>query len=1601
MNTIAFIDTEIDPHNRRILDFGSIKDNGSSFHSASVADFIIFLKGTAFICGHNIINHDLKYIQKAVNYAGINELNVIDTLFLSPLLFPTKPYHALLKDDKLQVEDKNNPLNDSIKAKDLFYDEVSSFNQTEESLKQILYLLLNEKKEFHSFFQYLNYKSIDTNIENIIRQKFQLKICENSNLAKIILENPIELAYSLALINCNNRYSITPRWVLKIYPEIERVMFALRNKPCVSGCIYCNQALNIHKGLKRYFGFDAYRSYAGEALQENAVKAAIDNKSILAVFPTGGGKSITFQVPALMSGENSKGLTVIISPLQSLMKDQVDNLEKSGITVAVTINGLLDPIERAKSFERVEDGSASILYISPESLRSKSIERLLLGRKIVRFVIDEAHCFSSWGQDFRVDYLYIGDFIKSLQEKKNLYDGIPVSCFTATAKQKVIEDIKDYFKEKLSLDLELFTSKASRTNLQYKVFEKTDEEEKYNSVRDLIEEKNCPSIIYVSRRGRAAKLAERLTKDGFIAKPFHGGMDSNEKTENQNQFISGEIQIMVATSAFGMGVDKKDVGMVIHYDISDSLENYIQEAGRAGRDENISADCFVLFNEEDLGKHFILLNQTKLSIKEIQQVWKAIKEITKFRSSVSNSALEIARKAGWDDNVVQIETRVTTAIAALEDAGYLKRGQNMPRIFANSILSNTAQDAIDKINCSERFQEKQKEKGIRIIKKLFSSKSRKETGEEAGESRIDYISDHLGIVKEEVINIINLLREENILADAKDLTAFIKKGENKNRSLSIVENFGKIENYLLPIFQEEEKVFHIKELNEAAEEKGYLDVTPNKIRTIINFWAIKNWIRRRNQEYSKNHIVIICNQPKDSLKEKLEKRHELAKFIVDFLYEKSNINVADGEVEKAEVLVEFSVHELKFEFKKRPKLFELKITIEDIEETLFYLSRIEAIKIEGGFLIVYNRLTIERVEQDNKRRYKNEDYQKLNQFYENKVQQIHIIGEYAKKMIDDYKGALQFVEDYFQLNYTSFLNKYFKGSRQNEIKRNLTPAKFRQLFGELSPTQLKIINDNETKYIVVAAGPGSGKTRVLVHKLASLLLMEDVKHEQLLMVTFSRAAATEFKKRLLNLIGNAANYIEIKTFHSYCFDLLGKVGSLEKSAVILKSTIAKIESGEVEANRITKTVLVIDEAQDMDSDEFALINALMEQNEDMRVIAVGDDDQNIYEFRGANSKYLEQFISEKKATKHELVENFRSKINLVEFTNEFVKRINYRLKQTPIIANRKGFGKIKLVRYLSNYLTVPLVNDILTTDLTGTTCVLTKTNEEASQITGLLLKNGMQAKLIQTNDGFSLYNLNEVRFFLDELKLLDGVFTISDEIWDNAKRALKVRFNQSSKIEICNNIIKDFEVTNPKSKYKSDLEVFIRESKLEDFFNENGETIFVSTIHKAKGKEFDNVFLMLENINYESDGAKRQLYVALTRAKENLYIHLNNSFLDNIKAENLERLEDKEIYLPSNEMAVHLSYKDVWLDYFVNKQHVISNLISGDTLSIDGDQCRDLNGQSVLKFSKQFLNYIENMKLKGFQVKKVTVNFIVYWLKENETNEIKIVLPEVCFVRID
>ncbi|MDY0017805.1 MAG: RecQ family ATP-dependent DNA helicase [Candidatus Delongbacteria bacterium] len=1602
MKSIVFFDTETDLNGKILLDIGACKSNGSIFHKSSISDFILFLNDSEYACGHNILNHDIKFVGNALISAGINLENLIDTLFLSPLLFPSKPYHALVKDDKLQTDELNNPLNDSNKAKDLFFEEITAFNELETNLKQIFYQLLNNQKEFRAFFKYLSYSFYgNKNLVFQIKEYFYQKICCNIELESIINNYPIELAYCLALINVSDRYSITPAWVIKKYPSFEHVMFIIRNKPCSQGCSYCDEALNAKKGLKKYFRYDNYRSFNGESLQENAVNAAINNKSLLAIFPTGGGKSITFQIPALMAGENTKGLTVVISPLQSLMKDQVDNLEQKGITEAVTINGLLDPIERSKSFERVVDGSASILYISPESLRSKSIEHMLLGRRIERFVIDEAHCFSSWGQDFRVDYLYIGDFIKLLQEKKNLTISIPVSCFTATAKQKVISDICEYFKTKLSLNLEVFSANMSRTNLKYKVYDNNDEEIKYNSIRSLIESKNCPTILYVSRTRKASELAQQLCNDGFNAKPYHGKMDIKEKTENQNAFIAGDVQIMVATSAFGMGVDKKDVGMVIHYEISDSLENYVQESGRAGRDENIEADCYVLYNEKDLDKHFILLNQTKLSIREIQQVWRAIKEVTNTLLTVSNSALEIARKAGWDENVIDIETRVKTAIAALEHAGYIKRGQNVPRIYANSILTKNAQEAIEKINNSSLFDKEQKNQAIRIIKKLFSTKSRKHSNDEIAESRIDYISDHLGIVKENVIKIINLLREAKILADSKDLTAFITRGTNTNKSLSIVDIFAQIENFLLfnlPNKDEKEKIYNIKELNEKGLENECKSINPNIIKTIINFWAIKNWIKRKNQPFSNNHISIICGIAKEEFEKKQHKRHELSKFIVSYLYKKSLTSREDENLNQNEILVEFSVHELKDHYKNDTTLFKLDVSIEDIEDTLFYLSRIGALKIEGGFLVIYNRLTIDRLEKNNKIQYKNEDYKHLDRFYQSKIEQIHIVGEYAKKMLKDYKNALTFVDDYFQLDYSIFLKKYFPGNKRDILTKNITSNKFEELFGALSTRQLNIINDNKSKNIVVAAGPGSGKTKVLAHKLASLIIMEDVKYEQLLMLTFSRASATEFKKRLLNLVGNAANNVIIKTFHSFCFDLLGRVGNLEKSDNIILNTIEKIKNDEVEQSKIVKIVLVIDEAQDMSSNEFNLVKTLINVNEEMRVIAVGDDDQNIYTFRGADSKHFKEFLNEKHSQKYELVDNYRSKNNLVEFANQYVKKIRNRFKISPIIAKDNENGKIRIVHYKTKNLIVPLVNDIMKANLKGTTAVLTITNDDAVIVSGLLLRNNMPAKLIQENNQFNLFNLYELRTFFDDINAVDATPTITRNDWNKAKINFANKHELSSNYELCKTLILDFQEINPKIMYKSDFENFIKESKIEDFINENSETIFVSTIHKAKGKEFDNVFLILDEFNDSSDDNKRQLYVAMTRAKKNLNIHTNYNQFENIIAAELLHIEDANAYQKPEYIVQHLTHNDVQLGYFNFIQPRINYLSSGRSLTVSDEGLMNSKGDLILKFSKKYLNDKKLLEKQGYRLVDSKVNYILYWNYEFENGnerEIKILLPEL------
>ncbi len=1589
MSKIVFIDTEVDIDTGKVCDYGAVDSEDRQLHTGSESAFSDFIKENDFICGHNILAHDLKYIEKAVDASGIKY--AVDTLFLSPLLFPNRPYHALLKDDKLQTDELNNPLNDSIKAKELLYDEVNAFEALDDKLKNIFCSLLYVQKEFYGFFMYMG-MTPNGDLPSLIAERFDGSICRNCDLSAVIQNCPIELAYCLALISADDRYSIIPHWVHINFPAVENVMRLLRSTPC-GKCEYCRRELDVHTKLKSIFGYDDFRRYNGEPLQEKAVEAAVENRSLLAVFPTGGGKSITFQLPALISGELSRALTVVISPLQSLMKDQVDNLEKRGIADAVAINGLLSPIERAEAIERVESGLASILYIAPEMLRSRTIERILLSRNIARFVIDEAHCFSAWGQDFRVDYLYIGEFIRELQEKKRLAYKIPVSCFTATAKQKVISDIRDYFKQKLDLDLELYATSAARENLHYSVLFKETDDEKYAAMRSLIEQKNCPTIVYVSRTKRTRALAEKLCGDGFKARPFNGKMDSSEKQENQEAFINDEVQIIVATSAFGMGVDKSNVRLVIHYDISDSLENYVQEAGRAGRDQSLSAECYVLFNDGDLDKHFILLNQTKLSISEIQQVWKAIKELTKFRPKVCRSALEIARQAGWDDTVEDIETRVTTAINALENAGYVKRGMNMPQVFATSILVPNMADAGAVIDSSYRMSESEKDLSRRIMSKLISSRSIAKAGNDDAESRVDYISDKLGVPKADVIHNLELLRQEGLLADTKDLTAYIRRADTKNKSLSVLNKYIALETFLLDNLNPEGECINLKELNENALNAGIKSSTVNGIKTVFYYWTIRNYVRK-SLDAASGRISFEPEISFEKLKERRRSCTDIAKFIVSFLYDRA----AENKSEKEEILVLFSVLELKDAYEKA-RLAE--VSADDITEALLYLAKIDSMRLEGGFLVLYNGMELTRLELDNKIKYKKEDYKQLNEFYRQKIRQIHIVGEYANMMVRDYDAAQQFVSDYFQLDYKKFLNKYFAGERAEEIERNITPAKYNKLFNELSPTQQNIINDNASPYIVVTAGPGSGKTRVLVHKLASLLLLEDVKHEQLLMVTFSRAAATEFKQRLYALIENAASFVEIKTFHSYCFDLLGKKGSLKESEDVVKKAAEMIRNGDVEPGRITKTVVVIDEAQDMDANEFSLIEALMDRNEEMRVIAVGDDDQNIYQFRGSDSKYLRSFITDRGAVKYELLENYRSCPNIVELANLFAETITERMKTDPIVSVRKENGVVRLIKHSSKNLEKAVVNDIIKSACSGTACVLTATNDEAYRVMGTLLKNNIRAKLIQSLDSFDLHELAEIRCFLKKIEKMGASPTISDELWNKAKEALKKDYRDSECLPLCLNMLEDFELSNER-KYKTDLEMFLHESQLEDFYRDEQGVVTVSTVHKSKGREFDSVFMLLDNVKADTDEERRKLYVGMTRAKSNLHIHYNNDIFDDIEPNGAEKIFDERLYDRPDEIVAQLTHKDIFLDFCKDKRNVILNAKSGEELIIRGNTLYMLRNEKiypVVCFSRKFKDEIAAQARNGYYPIKAKVRFIVAWKGKEDVEETAVILPEIYFGR--
>lgn len=332
--------------------------------------------------------------------------------------------------------------------------------------------------------------------------------------------------------------------------------------------------------LKKHFGYDEFRP-----LQKEIIERVLLGKDCLVLMPTGGGKSLCFQLPTLML----PGMAIVISPLISLMKDQVDALRTNGIS-ANLINSTISQDDIADVMERAKAGKLKILYIAPERLSVPGFEDFLHELQINLIAIDEAHCISEWGHDFRPDY-------RNLKVLRKKFPRIPIIALTATATENVRNDIV----KQLDLsDAQIFVSSFNRPNLSYEVLPKKDS---FGSILALLQGyRDASVIIYCFSRKDTEMLVGKLIAQGFKAAAYHAGLDSRKRMENQERFIRDEINIIVATIAFGMGIDKPDVRLVIHHSLPKSIEGYYQETGRAGRD-GLPARCVLFFSYADKFKH--------------------------------------------------------------------------------------------------------------------------------------------------------------------------------------------------------------------------------------------------------------------------------------------------------------------------------------------------------------------------------------------------------------------------------------------------------------------------------------------------------------------------------------------------------------------------------------------------------------------------------------------------------------------------------------------------------------------------------------------------------------------------------------------------------------------------------------------------------------------------------------------------------------------------------------------------------------------------------------------------------------------------------------
>ena len=1314
------LDLEVGKRDRHIHKFGAIRsdtDERLVFSSGNLAAQLARLDkladGAAFLLGHNLIAFDLPHLAAAKPDLRLLRLPAVDTLWLNPLAFPRNPYHHLVKhyqDGQLKRGRVNDPELDARLALDVFGDQWRELGSAAPDLLLAWHWLTTAGENavgFNTFFSSLRESARPSDAEARTAIEGQLEGSACRTHAHELLADPARhgwaLAYALAWLSVSGGNSVMPPWVRHQFPEAGRLVRRLRDIACGDpACEWCRERHDARKELKRWFGFTDFRPEpldpdTRRPMQRSIVEAAMAGEHVLGILPTGTGKSLCYQIPALSRYDKTGALTVVISPLVALMADQVAGLSKQNIDCCVTINGLLSMPERAEALDQVRLGDAGILIISPEQLRSTTVRRALDQREIGAWVLDEAHCLSKWGHDFRPDYRYVGRFIR---EKAGRDPIPPVLCLTATAKPDVVADIKQHFRDELDAGLKVFDGGARRDNLEFTVVPTT-REEKFSYIHqllmnDLPPETSGGAIVYCATQRQTQEVAEFLQNKEIAADYFHADVPPETKKNVQQRFIDGELRVIAATNAFGMGIDKPDVRLVIHADIPGSLENYMQEAGRAGRDREM-ARCVLLYDAtDDVERQFGLSARSRLTRREIHGVLRALRNLDRKKRMGGEVVATAGEILGEDEEKVferdsaTDDTRVRTAVSWLEEAVLLTREENRVQVFPSSLRVDSVKEVRSRL-AKASVTDDYRQRLLRIAETLIDADPDKgiSTDELMGVS---------GLSAEGVRGALYDLERLGIASNDTALTAFVHAGVERNSRKRFDEAM-ELETALIAQMREaapdmgkgDSWPLHLRVASQTLRNEGVADPLPERLRRILRSIAYDGrgeggdagslGVRQLDAET----VRVTLRREWSDLEELASRRREGAKLLLDHLLaclspgSRGTDLLAETTLGK---LLEAITSDLFLKSRNPERL---------LRHALLWLHEQEVIRLHKGLAVLRQAMTIRLAEE--RRGFANADFAPLDLHYKGQVRQIHVMAKFAQQGIESMADSLRLAMDYFTLNEQEFLNHWLP-DRDREIARETTPESWRTIVESLkNPIQQRIVaDDREQTNVLVLAGPGSGKTQVLVHRIAYLVRVRRENSRGILALAYNRHAAVEIRRRLMDLIGDDARGVTVLTCHGLAMRLAGASfsGRAERPEnrmfeEVLRQAIALLgdkglepEEADEQRDRLLAGFrwILVDEYQDIDGDQYELISALAgrtQKDEDRKLtlFAVGDDDQNIYAFAGASVKYIRRFEEDYKARPAYLIHNYRSTGHIIDAANALIEPARERMKdEHPIRMDR-------------------------------------------------------------------------------------------------------------------------------------------------------------------------------------------------------------------------------------------------------------------------------------------------------------------------------------------